>query len=184
VQHIAELHEGHASAASAGEGRGATMTVRIPVTQPEQLPPVPDESGSSEAAGGDEPSVRGRDVLVVEDDPDAREMLRIVLEDRGAAVRSAADFDAALAVLREHWPDVLVCDIGLPGRDGYELIREVRTLQPAGAPRLAAVALTAFARAEDRDKALAAGFDLHLAKPFKPHLLMAALALLLGGAPA
>ena len=149
-----------------------------------KLPPVPDESGSSEAAGGDEPSVRGRDVLVVEDDPDAREMLRIVLEDRGAAVRSAADFDAALAVLREHWPDVLVCDIGLPGRDGYELIREVRTLQPAGAPRLAAVALTAFARAEDRDKALAAGFDLHLAKPFKPHLLMAALALLLGGAPA
>ena len=181
VQHIAELHDGQASAFSAGEGQGATMTVRISVAQPERLMPPPlAEAGASDIAR-EEPAVRGRDVMVVEDDPDAREMLRIVLEDRGATVRSAADFDAALAVLRERWPDVLVCDIGLSGRDGYELVREVRAMQPAGRPRLPAVALTAFSRAEDREKALAAGFDLHLPKPFKPHLLMAALALLLGG---
>ncbi len=118
----------------------------------------------------------GLDVLVVEDDPGACEMLAMVLSDRGARVRTAEDFDAAVRSAGHTWPDVLVSDVGLPGRDGLELIRELRRLQPAQHPdgRLAAVALTAFARIEDRVKALEAGFDAHLAKPLKPHALVAA----------
>ena len=91
-------------------------------------------------------------------------------------MRTAGDFDGAVRALQQAWPDVLVSDIGLPGRDGYELVRRVRQLQAERqAPHLPVIALTAFARAEDQHKTLAAGFDLHLSKPLKPHLLLEAI---------
>ena len=117
-------------------------------------------------------------MLLVEDDREASEMMQLVLADRGARVRIAQDYDSALAALQMAWPDVLVSDIGLPGRDGYELVRRVREMERSrpGASRLPVIALTAFARPEDRTKTLAAGFDLHLGKPLRPHLLLEAIA--------
>jgi CheY-like chemotaxis protein len=115
-------------------------------------------------------------VLLVEDDAEASEILGVVLADRGARVRSARDYDSALQAMQQAWPDVLVSDIGLPGRDGYELVRRVRQIEAERrSPHLPVIALTAFARAEDRQKTLAAGFDLHLSKPLKPHLLLDAI---------
>jgi CheY-like chemotaxis protein len=115
----------------------------------------------------------GLDVLVVEDNEDASAMLTVVLGDAGAHVRLASTFEEAMRLIEAHWPDVLVSDIGLPGRDGYELIRLTRQHGASlGMPRLFAVALTAFARPQDRDKAMEAGFDAHLGKPLQPHVLM------------
>src|SRR5690606_37738098 len=108
---------------------------------------------------------------------EAVDMMVLVLEDRGARVRIATDFDAALQALEQRRPDVLVSDIGLPGRDGYELARSVRQVEAQrGLARLPLIAVTAFGRAEDRQKSLQAGFDLHLAKPLRPHLLLDAIA--------
>lgn len=116
----------------------------------------------------------GLDILIVEDHPDAREMLTVVLTDGGARLREAGDYEAAMRAFAERWPDVLVCDIGLPGRDGYELVRSLRSLPlPSGKTQPIAVALTAFARAQDAQRALEAGFDAHLGKPLQPHALMA-----------
>ena len=119
--------------------------------------------------------MEGLRILVVEDDPDANEMLSVILRDRGAVVRTASDYESALQSLAGRWPDVLVSDLGLPARDGYELIRQVRKMQPPGAPRLAALALTAFARPEDKATALEAGFDDHLSKPLDALALVTAI---------
>jgi PAS domain S-box-containing protein len=177
VKHLVDLHGGTVAAESEGAGLGARMRVDLPV----------DASGAPAAEGPesvsgvelDERDVRalqGLDVLLVEDDREASEMMTLVLADRGARVRMAHDVTGALAALQLAWPDVLVSDIGLPGRDGYELVRRVREIEAArGGPRLPAIALTAFARTEDRRKTLDAGFDLHLSKPLKPHLLLEAI---------
>jgi CheY-like chemotaxis protein len=131
------------------------------------------EFGPEEETGVD---LHGLDIVVVEDDREASEMMLLVLADRGASVRVAVNYDTAVRLIEQAWPDVLVSDIGLPGRDGYELVRQVRQMQQArGAPRLPVIALTAFARPEDQRKTLDAGFDLHLSKPLKPHLLLSAI---------
>lgn len=115
------------------------------------------------------------DILIVEDDAGAAEMLSVILSDRGATVRTTRDFDTAMNALRSAWPDVVVSDIGLPGRDGYDLVRAIRALPTSpGKGALPVIALTAFTRPEDRAKALDAGFDEHLAKPLKPHALVEA----------
>ncbi len=179
VKHLVDLHGGTVTAHSAGPDRGTTMKVDIPVHAPDVGLRAPSEtfSGLQRRADdeGDERPLDGLDILVVEDDAGAAEMLSVVLTDRGASVRSACDFDSALDAVGHAWPDVLISDIGLPGHDGYDLIRHIRAASPpAGAVRrLPAVALTAFARSEDREKALQAGFDAHLAKPLKPHVLVA-----------
>ena len=178
VKHLAELHGGVVHASSDGLGQGTRIRVELPAE-----PGTRGAGDGPQSEGGPEPeepagaSLQGLDVLVVEDDHEAREMMLLVLSDRGARVRTAADFDTALEALRQAWPDVLVSDIGLPGRDGYELVRQVRQLQgKSGGAALPVIALTAFARAQDRQKALDAGFDLHLAKPLQPHLLLSAIA--------
>ena len=179
VKHLVDLHGGQAGAVSAGPGHGALVWGGLPAAGGAEVgaPPTPE-------IGGDEENVEpghtldGIQVLVVEDDPEAREMMAIVLGDRGATVRMAADYDGALAQMRLAPPHVLVSDIGLPGQDGYELARAVRALDRDGA-RLPLIALTAFARPEDQRKSMEAGFDVHLAKPLKPHLLLGAIAQLL-----
>ena len=177
VRHIAELHGGTARAASDGLGTGATMEVEFEVEH------AADEDAQNSAPGAlhgadelhEAHPLEGLSVLVVEDDADASEMLSVILRDRGALVRTAVDYDTALRSLADQWPDILVSDIGLPVRDGYELIREARRIQPAGAERLAALALTAFARPEDKATALEAGFDDHLPKPLDALALVSAI---------
>ncbi len=115
-------------------------------------------------------------MLVVDDEPDARELLERLLTDRGAAVSVAAGADEALAILDAAGVDVLIADIGMPDVDGYELVRRVRRREADRGGRLPALALTAFARQEDRARALAAGFQDHLAKPVEASALIAAVA--------
>jgi PAS domain S-box-containing protein len=172
VKQLVELHGGTIQARSEGAEKGTVMSVELPVRQLDASDAA-GESGShgfSQADPGG--NLRGLDVLVVEDNADASEILRVVLGDRGAQVRLAVDFESAVDAARVSWPDVLVSDIGLAGRDGYELIHQIRRMTPAGRPALPAIALTAFARPEDKDKALKAGFDAHLGKPLKPHELL------------
>jgi CheY-like chemotaxis protein len=122
----------------------------------------------------------GLKVLVVDDERDARELLKRVLEDRGAVVSTAASANEALPVVRSTLPDVLVCDIGMPEVDGYAFLRKVRALAPGAGSRVPAIALTAFTRSEDRTKALLAGFLAHLSKPTEPAALIATVAAVAG----
>jgi len=174
VKHLVDLHGGTVMAESRGAGEGTCMRVWLPARQ---AGGDVDRRGDRDTASADGSSfhdVQGIRVLVVEDDEDALAMLKIVLTEHGAIVTTATSFDEALAVLDRDWPDVLVSDIGLPGRDGLDLIRHVKQRLSTTGP-LPAIAVTAFTRAEDRQRALDAGFDLHLAKPFAPHILLEAI---------
>ena len=166
VKQLVELHAGKVSAFSDGEGRGARFVIRLPSADVE-LPR--DEGGepapSSAALPPESASLEGVGVLLVEDEADARELARTYLAERGARVKSAASVDEALQMLRWFQPDVVVSDIGLPGRDGYELVRELRRSSTASRSELRAIALTAFAQREDEERALRAGYQAHLAKP-------------------
>ena len=166
---LVELHGGSIRAASEGEGKGATFLVQLPlsIVQREDQssrrvhPTAETESGESLSL----PRLDGVHIFAVDDEPDARDLLRTVLEGRGAKVTSFGTADDALAALRTTRPSALVCDIGMPNMDGYQLIRTLRASEPRG-ERLPALALTAFARAEDRKRSLVAGYQAHLAKPF------------------
>lgn len=136
----------------------------------DELPRVP----ATTDAGSDGPapvSAPGLRVLVVDDDPDAREMLTVLLEACGMVVRVAPSARAALEAIETEPPDVVVSDIGMPEEDGYSLIRKIRALPADSQRAVPAIALTAFARSEDRQRALRAGFDRHLAKPVEPAAL-------------
>jgi PAS domain S-box-containing protein len=159
VEHLVGLHGGEVRAESEGLGRGATFTVTLPCeVGPSRVEPAP------ATRVGDESDLHGVRVLVVDDEPDARELAGRVLEEHGAAVVTAASGPEAIDALDAAAPDVLVSDLGMPGMDGYALIRAVR----ASGCHVRAVAVTAFARSEDRLRALAAGYEAHLAKPFEP----------------
>ena len=171
VRHIVESHGGSVRAESDGVGQGARFVVELPRTITDAAAAT--VSGAGEGAGAAAPrSLQGCRVLVVDDQRDARELLRVKLTASGAEVRTAVSVEEALKSVREHWPNVLLADIGLPGRDGYSLIREVRLLERGGAPRLRAAAVTAYALGEDRDRALAAGFDAYIAKPIQPRAII------------
>jgi PAS domain S-box-containing protein len=177
VRSLAELHDGEVRADSAGIGRGARFRVTLP------LAAEPSRERGDDAAPGvmatGTAHLAGVRVLLVEDDTDAREIAQRILEERGATVVSVASAPEALDALCAARPDVLVSDIGLPGMDGYELVRRVHEGAHAALP---AVALTAFARPEDRVRSLDAGFSLHLPKPLDPGALLAAVARLAGPA--
>jgi len=173
VRHLTELHGGTVSAESQGEGRGATFTVSIPLAamQPgESASQLFDESAVG-GAGTTRLALAGLRVLVVEDEPDARELLSLMLESSGATVDSVESAQEALTNLQIFKPDVLLSDIGLPVESGYELIHKVRSL-PTEASKIPAIALTAFATEEDRKLSLAAGFQVHLTKPVEPGVLV------------
>jgi len=172
TKNLAELHGGRITAESEGEGHGAVFTAVLRVV-PDGEPATASESHHAQTPA---PELSGLHVLVAEDDPDAREILTLVLSEAGATVNSAPNYDVAIALAGQHWPDVLVSDIGMAGRDGYDLMRAVRKLQiDQGKPAIFAVAHTAFTREQDRTKALEAGFDTHLGKPLQPHALIALL---------
>jgi PAS domain S-box-containing protein len=162
VRHIVELHGGTVAASSAGEGDGATFTIRLPVAEPGEAT-TPGDSGLTR------PALRGqllhdRRILVVEDHADARELVVAVLESAGALVVSTSTARDAMTHAREARPDVLITDLGLPVEDGYALLAEFRNM----CPDVPAIALTAYARTSDRDRALAAGFQRHAIKPVDP----------------
>lgn len=176
AKQLVELHGGTIRAESTGEGKGATFVVGIP------LRAVRDLSGERREhprAASDTPlpslgvSLVGLRVLVVDDQPDARDLMHTVLVEAGAKVLTAESADEALAVLTSQRPDVIVSDIGMPGRDGYELMRAIRNLPHEQGGRTPAVALTAFARPEDRMRAMLAGYQVHLTKPIEPQELLA-----------
>jgi CheY-like chemotaxis protein len=185
VRHIVELHGGRVAVTSPGVEQGATFTVRLPTfagqltTERRGLEP-PDSPGrrapSIEARMAQLP-LAGVQVLVVDDEADAREIVRVVLENAGCTVVAAASVHDALTKLEEFEPDALVSDIGMPGADGYDLIRRVRARRLRKA--VVAVALSAYARSQDRELALAAGYDCHLPKPVRSEDLLGTLAGLL-----
>ena len=171
VRHLIELHGGSVSVHSEGEGRGATFTVRLPAaadvrhTAERALATAPD--GASVGR-----SLAGLHILVVDDELDAREVMRFLLERGGAIVRTVASAAQALDAIREDRPDVLISDIGMPLEDGYVLLRRLRAMEGGRARRLPAIALTAYASEEDMRRAQAAGFDAHLSKPVDPARLV------------
>ena len=182
VRRLVAMHQGDVQAASAGKGRGATFTVRLPLL-PDSARPAPGpvaETRRSRDDGG-LPRLDGLRVLVVEDDEDSRLFVESVLSGCGADVRVAASAETALDVLASTYVDVMVSDIGMPGTDGYDLIARVRARERQHGGRIPAIALTAYASEEDRDRALAAGFSAHVAKPVSPAALARAVAELCGG---
>jgi len=177
VQQIVELHGGSVAVASAGAGQGATFIVRLPIPRHASAPVHQSGGGSSQMvlAPGELP-LSGVGVLVVDDENDARDWLVRVLADAGAQVRAARSAAEALDAFDRAPPDVLLSDIGMPEVDGYALIRRIRALPEGQGGRTPAVALTAFARADDRQRALNAGYQLHIGKPVDQDELIAAVA--------
>jgi PAS domain S-box-containing protein len=164
VRQLVEMHGGSVSAESEGESKGATFTVKLPVraiyTNETELPPM---------AGVQTKSLEGVWAAVVDDEANARELIASVLESYGAQVAAFASAGEALELLTSaRRPDVLVCDLAMPGEDGFSLIRKLREWEKARDGELPAVALTAFGRVEDRTRALYAGFQMHIAKPVEP----------------
>jgi PAS domain S-box-containing protein len=181
VRHLVELHGGVITADSAGAGCGATFTVTLPTARAAVSagtePVRPD-------IVGDRP-LDGIRVLVVEDHDDSRELIRMALDERGAEALVAGSVDEALTVLEREPVDVLISDVGMPHRDGYALVEALRELERARGRRpIPAIALTAFAGRDDRDRLLAAGFQVHVAKPIDPDALEATVARALTRGPA
>ncbi|RYZ07561.1 MAG: PAS domain S-box protein [Myxococcales bacterium] len=168
-RHLVELHGGSIAAFSEGDGRGAIFVVRLPhagvamrseASAPSRARPTPTARSLTQLAG--------LHVLVVDDEADARELIATILAEVGALVATAPSTEAALALLATRRFDVLVSDIGMPGQDGYDLMRAVRRAPEPQVRAIPAAALTAYARTEDRARAIAAGYQLHLTKPVDP----------------
>ena len=178
VRHLVELHGGTVRAESDGAGKGATFIIELPVVTDPQPPRSARRPGRGRTRRLD-----GVRVLLAEDDADTRDLVRFMLEENGAIVRAVGTVGDALDQLTEVRPDVVVTDLAMPGSDGYDLLRAIRALGSDGA-RLPIVALTAYAGAHDRARALAAGFTAHLAKPIEPTALAEAITEIVGRAPA
>jgi signal transduction histidine kinase/ActR/RegA family two-component response regulator len=187
VRQLVELHGGTVGVESDGDGQGSTFVV--------QLPQMVARSSQTDAdararrhptAGGNgvsfdcPPSLQGLRVLVVDDEPDTRLLLRTVLERCGSEVATAGSAADAIAAFAQSRPDVIISDIGMPGEDGYELIGKLRAAEAGSGGRVPAIALTAYARVEDRVRALNAGFQVHVPKPIEPVELLAVVASLTG----
>jgi signal transduction histidine kinase/CheY-like chemotaxis protein len=181
VKQLVEMHGGTVAAYSEGVGRGATFTVRLPLSvamrREATLPPSLRHTRPGIPCP---PELSGLRVLVVDDEQDTRELLRTLLEECHAQVSTASSVAEGLERLKEERPDVLISDIGMPGEDGFHLISRVRALPPKEGGRTPAVALTAYARVEDRTRVLLAGFHSHVPKPVEPVELLVVLASLSG----
>jgi PAS domain S-box-containing protein len=166
VKSLVELHGGVVSVASDGEGKGAVFTVKLPVSavsDPSIRRPV--ERPRLQADMKQRPDLVGLKILIVDDDRDTCDMVQFILSECGAIVQTASSAEAALRLFDSWHPDILISDIGMPDRNGYDLIRVIRDERKS---RIPAVALTAMARIDDRIKALTAGFQMHVSKPVEP----------------
>lgn len=185
VRQLVELHGGTVHTESPGEGQGATFTVKLPLMavvpkaiEPERVHPAVGDSVPFDGSL----KLDGLRLLIVDDDMDMRDLLTYTLEVCGAEVVAAASANEAISALTKSSPlmDILISDIGMPDEDGYALLRRVRTLKPENGGRIPAIALTAYARTQDRTAALLAGFQSHVAKPVEPAELIAVIANLAG----
>jgi signal transduction histidine kinase/CheY-like chemotaxis protein len=168
VRQLVELHSGTVGVTSPGVGRGTTFTVSLPLLAVNELARSNDrQQAESKSILRDAPNLKGVKVLVVDDESDTRDLLKTVLSRQGARVKTAPSAAAALSVLSKMKPDLLISDVGMPDIDGYALMRQVRSLPPERGGNVPAVALTAYAREQDRQRAIDAGFQLHLAKPIE-----------------
>ena len=167
ARYLVEAHRGTVTAHSAGEGLGATLTVTLPqLSQPASVPPEPEPPPSSER------KLSGAYVLVIDDDPDARELLAILLAREGAEVALVASGSAARDLIRARHPDVILCDVGMPDEDGYTFMRLLRASGEAAGAFIPALALTGHAGPEDSRAAMMAGFQMHVSKPLDPPRLL------------
>jgi PAS domain S-box-containing protein len=185
VKQLIELHGGNVRVQSDGLGKGATFSVRLPLTAVYLEPKKeghPPEATPREKPPMPEVSLTGIQVLVVDDEIDARDLVKRLLETAGATVSTAGSASEAMEHILAGRPDVLVCDIGMQEEDGYSLIRRLRTIEKKEEGVLPAVALSAYARSEDRTKAIRSGFQIHLAKPVEPTELLAVISSLAGRA--
>lgn len=182
VDYLVRRQGGTVSAISAGANKGATFTVEFPLTSSEvitsdlgrvRLFSDPAKSLLQNSEFFKDQKLKDRRILVVEDDPDTRELLKTVLEQHGAEVTSADSCSSALAEISRIKPDVIISDIGMTGESGYDLIKQIRALDREEGGHIPAIALTAYAGAPDRRRALLAGFQTHLAKPVEPDDLLA-----------
>ncbi|MGE5656115.1 MAG: PAS domain S-box protein [Actinomycetota bacterium] len=178
VRHLVELHGGSVRAESLGEGKGATFTVRLPLWKQsgERVQESARGKALPTAIAVPDSILQGLQVLVVDDEADTRDLLMTVLRQCGAHCTAVASARETLEVLAHFQPDVLVSDIGMPGEDGYALIRQVRKLTPERGGNIPAVALTAYAREKDRQQAMEAGFSVYVRKPVEPAELVAVVA--------
>jgi CheY-like chemotaxis protein len=174
VRQLVELHSGTVRVASAGVGRGATFTVTLPLMIAHHKPAKGNGKVANETKISQ--SLKGVKVLVVDDEIDTRDLLKTVLSQQGARVTTAASAAAALSLLSRVKPHVLISDVGMPGTDGYALMRRVRALPVERGGNIPAVALTAYAREQDRKRAIDAGYQIHLTKPIEITQLSASVA--------
>ncbi|MBD2593764.1 PAS domain S-box protein [Nostoc spongiaeforme FACHB-130] len=177
VRQVVEMHGGTVKADSPGEGLGATFTVRIPLIVINE--PVRRQENESLAGESEFGNLSGIKVLMVDDEPDIRDLITFILHDYGVAVTAVTSAAAALAEISQSVPDILISDIGMPEVDGYMLIRQVRQLTPQQGGNVPAIALTAYAGEINQQQALTAGFQLHVPKPVDPDALVKAIASLL-----
>jgi CheY-like chemotaxis protein len=177
VQHLVELHGGTVTAHSQGDGHGATFTVTLPLSK---LPLNRAENDLLSPRQGDLPGLHGLRVWIVDDSPTGRRMLKHWLEISGAQVTAMASASEALKSFDESTPEVLLSDVGMPNMDGYTLMRQVRARGPEHGGNVPAIAVSGYATPEDRERALAAGFQLHMAKPLKLDEVVRAIATLIG----
>ena len=184
VKHLVEQHGGTVSVSSPGEGQGSTFVVALPLQivhvdetgEPRNIPTAP----LAKDYRFHSPDIGGLNVLVVDDEADARDLMKRLLEEHRVTVAVAQGADEALKLIGQACPDVIVSDIGMPGTDGYQFIRSVRALGDNEGGRVPAVAATAFARSEDRTRALLAGYQAYVTKPVNAHELIAVLAAVAG----
>jgi CheY-like chemotaxis protein len=180
VKSLVESHSGTVTVHSAGQGRGATFSVLLPIAvcATSSQPAIADAPSLSDAFAHGVPSLEGISVLVVDDDDQSREVVAAHLLGCNAVVLTASSAALAFDMLQHEDVDVLLADIGMPDEDGYALIRRIRSLSRPATAAIPAAALTAFARDEDRQRALQAGFQLHLPKPIDASSLVSAVATL------
>jgi CheY-like chemotaxis protein len=160
---LVEIHGGHISAQSLGEGAGATFTVKLPLVGARVESPEAEAEIDADERLRSQQVLSGLRVLIVDDDQDTLELLSAALTQRSARVTAVSSTAAAIDSIRSFRPDVLISDIAMPGEDGHELMRKVLALNVV--PRIPAIAITAYAKEEDKERALAAGYQRYLSKP-------------------
>lgn len=177
VRQVVEMHGGTVKAASPGEGNGATFTVSIPLLVINQQ--VKNEQAQFPPDVAETPNLSGVKILVVDDEPDIRDLVTFILQDYGVEVTAVTSAAEALEAISRSLPDIMISDIGMPEMDGYMLIRQLRQRSPQQGGNISAIALTAYAGEVNQQQALTAGFQMHVSKPIDPDGLVSAIVSLL-----